>query len=333
MNPASPPASTSRHDPFVVAVVCGLLSAIFYTATNVFLRQVAETRDPAWVGCVKSLPVVLVATIVLARRRLRGEHVLPTWRVLGLLVGTGLIVQIVGNVLNQWALGQVGMTVTVPLTLGAIIVSGVVMGRVFLGEPISPRAVVSLAVLVLSILVLSVGTERAEVGTTSLGATPTQSSVALGVLAACISGLAYATSHVTIRRVSGGNTPMAAALGVIAFTGTVTLGAITLGVVGWEEIRATTRADLFSMVMAGMCNAAAFFSLGKSLQVLSMAYVNAFNASQTAMSAMAGVLVFGEAFTPTLAVGVLLTIAGLLVMRTSNPRHEEVGMPVEPLDE
>jgi len=316
-----------------VAVICGLLSALFYTATNIFLRQVAETRDPAWVGCVKSLPVVLVATIVLARRRVRGQHVLPTRRVLGLLVGTGVVVQIVGNVLNQWALGQVGMTVTVPLTLGAIIVSGVVMGRVFLGEPISPRALVSLAVLVLAIVVLSVGTERAEADSTSIGVSHTKSSVALGVIAACISGLAYATSHVTIRRVSGGNTPMATALGVIAFTGTITLGLITLTVVGLDEVWATTHEDLASMIMAGVCNAAAFFALGKSLQVLSMTYVNAFNASQTAMSAIAGVVVFGEAFTPTLAAGVALTISGLMVMRTSNPRHEEVGMPVEPIDE
>lgn len=310
-----------------------MLSALFYTATNIFLRQVAETRDPAWVGCVKSLPVVIVATIVLSRRHWRGANVFPTWRVLRLLVGTGLVVQIVGNVLNQWALGQVGMTVTVPLTLGAIIVSGVLMGRIFLREPITTRALVSLSVLIASIVVLSVGTERAEVGTTTLGATRTQSSVALGVLAACVSGLAYATSHVTIRRVSGGATPMAAALGVIAFTGTVTLGLITLTVVGIDEIRATTLRDLTSMVLAGVFNAAAFFTLGKSLQVLSMAYVNAFNASQTAMSAVAGVLVFGEPFTATLAAGVALTIVGLMCMRTSNPRHEEVGMPVEPLEE
>lgn len=316
-----------------MAVICGVLSALFYTATNIFLRQVAETRDPAWVGCVKSLPVVIVATIVLSRRRWRGETVLPTWRVLGLLVATGVVVQIAGNILNQWALGQVGMTVTVPLTLGAIIVSGVLMGRIFLGEPITTRALTSLTVLIASIVVLSVGSERAEVGTTAAGLMRTESSVALGVLAACVSGMAYATSHVTIRRVSGGTTPMAAALGTIALTGTITLGLITLTIVGVDEIRATTLSDLTSMVLAGVCNAAAFFSLGKSLQVLSMSYVNAFNASQTAMSAVAGVLVFGEALTPTLAAGVGLTVVGLMFMRTSNPRHEEVGMPVEPLDE
>jgi len=316
-----------------VAVICGVLSALFYTATNIFLRQVAETRDPAWVGCVKSLPVVIVATIVLSRRHWRGATVFPTWRVLGLLVATGVVVQIAGNILNQWALGQVGMTVTVPLTLGAIIVSGVLMGRVFLGEPITTRALVSLAVLIASIVVLSVGSERAEVGTTVGGLVRTESSVALGVLAACISGMAYATSHVTIRRVSGGSTPMAAALGTIALTGTITLGLITLTIVGVDEIRATTLSDLTSMVLAGVCNAAAFFSLGKSLQVLSMSYVNAFNASQTAMSAVAGVLVFSEPFTLTLGAGVALTVAGLMCMRTSNPRHEEVGMPVEPMEE
>jgi drug/metabolite transporter (DMT)-like permease len=44
-------------------------------------------------------------------------------------------------------------------------------------------------------------------------------------------------------------------------------------------------------------------------------YVNALNATQAAMAAIAGVILFQEARSTELGLGVLLTIAGLLLMK------------------
>ena len=69
------------------------------------------------------------------------------------------------------------------------------------------------------------------------------------------------------------------------------------------------------MILAGLANALAFFALAKSLQLIEVVHVNALNASQVAMAAVAGVVLFNESLTTPLVVGVLLTGFGLLLMR------------------
>ena len=58
----------------------------------------------------------------------------------------------------------------------------------------------------------------------------------------------------------------------------------------------------------------AFVSLTKSLQLTSVVYVNALNATQATLAALAGVLIFKEALSPWLAIGVGLTIGGLMLL-------------------
>jgi drug/metabolite transporter (DMT)-like permease len=77
---------------------------------------------------------------------------------------------------------------------------------------------------------------------------------------------------------------------------------------------ATTPRDLWLMLAAGVCNTVAFVALTKSLQLTSVVYVNALNATQATLAAVAGVVIFHEALSPWLALGVGLTIAGLLVL-------------------
>jgi drug/metabolite transporter (DMT)-like permease len=80
--------------------------------------------------------------------------------------------------------------------------------------------------------------------------------------------------------------------------------------------------DLDIMLRAGICNALAFLALTKALQLTSVVYFNALNATQATMAAIAGVLLFGEPLSPALATGIALTIAGLLLVR-SRPRETE----------
>ena len=77
---------------------------------------------------------------------------------------------------------------------------------------------------------------------------------------------------------------------------------------------ATRPHDLALMLAAGVCNTVAFISLTKSLQLTSIVYVNALNATQATLAALAGVLIFREALSPWLALGVGLTIAGLMFL-------------------
>ena len=63
-----------------------------------------------------------------------------------LLVAAGLLGQLAGNVCFQFALGVVGISLAVQLTLGSMIVFGALLGRIFLHEPISTRMAASMLI-------------------------------------------------------------------------------------------------------------------------------------------------------------------------------------------
>jgi hypothetical protein len=68
-----------------------------------------------------------------------------------------IIGQLLGNVMFQWSLGVVGIALAVPLTLGTMILSGALMGRIVLHEPVTVQMALSTVVLIGAIFVLSLG--------------------------------------------------------------------------------------------------------------------------------------------------------------------------------
>jgi drug/metabolite transporter, DME family len=323
----SPPLPTSPRtaglNPALVGLACGLFSSVIYTCANICLRAVAHC-DPFWVSCVKAVPTTLAAGVILAIHVARGRRWRPGGRTLLLLVSTGLLAQLGGNVAFQYSLGVVGLALGVPLTLGTLIIGGAVMGRVWLGEPVTPRSAMAMGVLIASILVLSLGAEQARgaIGVAEAGKPWEVWPLILGVTAACLSGLAYAVLGAVIRRMVQGETPVAVTLFVISAVGVVSLGLASLGRLGWDGMLATDPGELSRMWWAGVFNAVAFFSLTKALELAPVVHVNAVNTSQTALAGIAGIFFFNEPLTPTLAIGVVLTAIGLMLIDRSNPPVE-----------
>jgi drug/metabolite transporter (DMT)-like permease len=305
---------------------CGLFSAFVYTCANAFLRAV-DHCDPVWVSAVKSVPTVAAMSPVLAIMAIRGQKVMPSLRMLAAIAVGGLVGQLGGNISFQWALGEVGVAMTVPLSLGGMILGAAILGRVFLSEPVTPRAALALAVLLAAICVLSLGADDAGRAVARAPAPPLR--LALGVAAACLSGVAYAVLNVILRYCITRACPLPTTLFTVSIAGLISLGCISWLRIGHTGMWATTPGDLGLMLGAGLCNTIAFISLTKSLQLTSVVYVNALNATQATLAALAGVLIFREALSPWLAVGVGLTIAGLLFLASAHRamRAIEIGTP------
>ena len=139
--------------------------------------------------------------------------------------------------------------------------------------------------------------------------------MAAGVAAATLSGIAYAVLGVVIRYGVTGRASMTLTMFAVGVTGTVGLGGLTVGRMGVAGMLDTATADMGMMLLAGLFNAGAFLALTKSLQLTDLVRVNALNATQAALSAIAGVVLFHEPQSAALAFGVVLTVAGLLIMR------------------
>jgi drug/metabolite transporter (DMT)-like permease len=299
------------------ATAYGIASAIGYTLANICLRALSDL-DPVWVSQLKAFPTIVGVMPFVLLRMSQAQAILPSFRVIGIIVAGAIVGQLLGNVAFQWSLGVVGIALSVPLTLGAMIVSGALLGRVLLGDRVSPSVATASIVLMLAIVILSLGApqanasiERATIGVRGLE----RWHVLLGVIAACTSGCAYSALGVALRLATHRGTPICTLLLIVGATGFALLGAIVqwrLGRFPWETLEGP---NLYYMLAAGTFNLLAFAALTKALHLSSVLFVNVLNASQTAMAAVIGVLMFGEASSWPMFLGVLLTVVGLLMMR------------------
>jgi DME family drug/metabolite transporter len=273
--------------------------------------------DIVWVSAVKAMPTVVFMAPWLWLMIRRGEPLFRSWHVVGMVAAAGLGGQLIGNVSFQFALSELGVALTVPLTLGGMIVSASILSRVFLHEPITLKSASALGVLLIAICVLSLGAR--EAGESVSRSTVSSPQVLLAVGAGALCGLAYSILNVVIRYGVVRGMPLATTLFIVAITGIVSLGAVSWMRLGLDGILATTQRDLLIMVLAGVCNTVAFLALTRSLQLTSVVYVNALNATQAALAAIAGVVLFQEALSPWLLAGVLLTVVGLVILTRSRP--------------
>ena len=164
---------------------------------------------------------------------------------------------------------------------------------------------------------LSLGASDARVSVVKSAASPL--AVAAGVAAGCLAGFAYSVLNVVIRYAVLRGMPLPTTLFIVALGGSISLSTIAWTRIGTAGMLATAPHDLTLMLLAGVCNTLAFLALTKSLQLTSVVYVNALNATQAALAALAGVLIFQEALSPWLIQGVLLTILGLAILTRSRP--------------
>ncbi len=311
--------------------ICGIIAAIGYTVCNCCLRA-ASNCDPVWVSCIKAVPTTVLAGVPIVIGWSMGRQTLPNWKVTKTLILAALLGQLGGNVLFQYSLGIIGIGLAVPLCMGMIIIASAVLARMYLHEPVSLSALISMLTLVAAIWTLSLGAGDAY--RSVVNEAPRGWMLSLGLAAACFSGFAYAVLGVAIRFGVTGNSSVTATTFIVCFVGVVSLGVVSLMRLGVAGMLSTTPHDWTVMIWAGLFNFLAFLALARALQVATVVYVNAVNASQVAMAAIAGVVFFKESLTGALVAGVVLTVAGvLLTPRERNSDADSSQRPQVPASE
>lgn len=303
----------------VAGTVCCILSALGYTAANICMRRLAALNcDPAWATCNKELVTVVVIGPWLVVRWLRRRAALPRWPVLAVLILVGLATQLGGNLAVQWALGVVGLAVTIPVIFGVMLTASAAMGRVLLGERVSRRSTAAIGLLIVSLVFLgiSAGTAGKSIST---GSGPMLIAAAVG--ASCLAGAIYALLTITIRRTVTGSTSLTAIVFIITATGVISLGPMAFYRLGAEQLLSTPAEHAAWMLAAGAFNLVAFLAITKGLELTTIVHANMLNASQVAMAALAGLVLFHEPINQWLILGAAITILGIILI----DRPEEEG--------
>ncbi|MCA9059815.1 MAG: DMT family transporter [Planctomycetaceae bacterium] len=328
----------------------GLASAVGYSGANIALRGLSGRHDDLtwsiWVSAMKAVPTLLMALVLLFAHRSAQRSPLVPRRVFLPLMAAALVMQFGGNLGFQVAIGMIGLAITVPLVFALIIVSGAVLGRLFLEDAVSLRTAASIVIMTISIALLShaasqnaeqpeatsgkatetrTGEDAPAVATanstdsvtveddSSIVWTP-QLAVWLGVLVAVVSGTAYGINGAVIRGVVRNTISIEAMLLVYSTTGVVCLGGIGAFRMGVSRLTAIQADEWMMMAVAGVLNALAFYCITHALKLMNITRVNVINASQNAMCAIAAVVLFHEPQTLSLSLGIGLSIVGLIVL-------------------
>ena len=321
------PLIQPRFDSVTVGTWCAVLAAFVYTASIIALRHLAkhEGLDWAiWVSCMKAVPVSLTAAAVILYRMRRGRHVWPSARIVLELLATGLFMQFFANVTFQWALSLGGMALSVSLSNATLMLSGAALGWLMLKEHLTVRSTVAMLLLTASIAILSFGAEptsRHHALQNSFWL------VATAVAAAILAGIGWGLTGVVIRRVVTREVPVAVAIFLLSITGVVGLGLTTVWRKGPQWMLETTPDDFQTMMVAGGFTTIAFFALTESLRRITVVRANLLNASQIAMAALSGAIIFDERMTAGLAIGTALTVVGLMMM--DRPKKPNIDSQAE----
>lgn len=281
--------------------------------------------DNAWVIWLQETTAVMLLGPWFAWRISRGNGLTCGRRSLFILILAALAVQLLGNLGIQWSFGIVGLVVSLPMVFSAMLVGGTVIGMGVFGESLQPRSVAAVALVIISIGLLSWSSAKESQPLTV--ATGLWLSL-LAVGAAGVGGITFATLGAALRHAAHARVPVPVTVIVVTGTGTISLGLVCLIRMGPAEM-ASTEASVWSWgIAAGLCNVAAFAFITKGMKLTTLVHANMLNASQVAMGALAGILLFRESWNPSLMAGIVLTITGIMLF--GQPR--KVAVPDQMLE-
>ncbi len=306
--------SASKNLYVLSGTACCLVSAVAYTAANVCMRQLTVLRcDPLLAVLGREFFTTVLVAPWLAAGLLRGRPTFPKGRLLVNLLLAGLFLQIVGNPCGQWALGAIGLAVTIPSQFGASITAGAVLGSLLLGERVSIRSISAIALLIAALILLGVGAEA--VGQAIATADAVASGpfwTILAVVAAGVAGTSSALLIIVVRHsVTRAALPSAVAF-LIPLMGIVCVGPMAVVRLGIPAILDTSGEQILLLVAAGSFNLIGFLGLIYGLQRTTVVHANVISASQVAIAAVAGLALFHEPLTLWLILGVCLMIVGIV---------------------
>ena len=285
-------------------------AALSYALNNVFTGVAVWGYDLNYMLGVglRALPTFLFTLAMGWGARRRNPNVvspLGDWRLMTALVGNGLLTFMIANPLLFAALHEGGVLVASPIT-GTQVLWSALIAALFLHEPFNRTMAVGMVVSIVGVFLLALGRS---------GGAALSPGWWLAVPYAMGTAFCWSLAGVLITYAMRRGVDRFQALTVALLTGIVSLNAYLLltGKIGLYVT--TSRALLFTVLIAGLFNSVALISITSALSLTSVASANALNSLQVGLAPLIAWAFIGERMNLLMGLGILLVMGGVVVVQ------------------
>jgi drug/metabolite transporter (DMT)-like permease len=297
-----------------------VVSALSYTATNLFLRAASVHIDP-WLGSLlRQVPVFVLAwSVVLVARS--GEVSPSSGRFLGwpftaALIGAGVVSFVIGNFFYFDALSAGGLGISAAVAQAASMLVALIAGLALLGE--RPTAMTWIGATVLIAGLALIGAAKGANADTWF----------LALAFACAAGASYAVANILTRTVQRVRPTTLPGLALSALGGMLPLVLIQLARNGGNPLAGASGSDILIVLVAGCFNALALIGIFQSLRHVPVAIQSSLQSATIVFSFVGAVLLFGESAEPMMILGVLAVSAGIVIAQLRRARAVATPQPL-----
>ena len=289
-----------------------LLSAAAYALNHIFLRIAlgAYELNNTVAATVQAAPTLLLTAVLglwSIRKDRRKASIGHDWKLVGALLGNGLLLFVVATPLLFAAFREGGVLVTSPV-VGTQVLWGAGLAALLLRESFNRIMALGMMVSVAGIAVLTLGSSSgANLSATWWMAVP----YALGA------AFCWALSGVLLRYVMRRGVDRFLALAVIIATGVVTLNILLFAAGDGGLYASTPGSVLVSAVVAGLFSMVALVAITTALSLTNVASASAVNSLQVGLAPILAWVFLSESLNLIMVAGIALILVGVTVVQGS----------------
>jgi len=307
-----------------VGVLFCLTATILYSLCNVCFKEMnALGMDNRWMIFIKELFTIGCVTPFIVYWTIRRRYHWPALKwVLGVLIG-GFFCQYIGARLHLWAIGTIGLVVSIPLIQAANMTGAAGIGRAFLGERIGPHCRIAMVAMLLAMCFLLFGPSQ-PVGEES-GRLLTGKSLLIGGIWALVAGVSYSVHIVLLRKVSMScQMPISFIAVLVTGIGAVIFGFEFLRDHGyqlaaiWENV--PPRAWVL-ILLTGLMNMVGFLFQITGVRYTVVARAQMIAVAQIVIGTLFGVFFYREMTNIMIWLGLALTVLGIYFASTPDKKE------------
>ncbi|MDR1964367.1 MAG: DMT family transporter [Planctomycetaceae bacterium] len=199
--PVSPPLVAPSRERWA-GTIFAFLSTTCYAVSNTIMRFLTDYNlDIDWILFYKELIGLTILIPWLLFRFFQGRFRFISKRLIFYVAFAAVFCQLVGAHLHILGFAVIGLVIAVPLIQSSTLLGVAILGRYFLGDPLSQRRKIAMVILIAAVILLSVGKELTLESATEIVQPQNTGFFLLVAVGTVVAGIAYSIYIILLRYV------------------------------------------------------------------------------------------------------------------------------------